>query len=218
MRTCHTRPRCAILILHLVAAFETYGERNYNYVKHVVEKIRASRDGPNSAPSLRKPYDGKVGVFPCRSFNLGGQAVTAPHVDEKNLAHGWCAITALGRFDPNLGGHLILWDFGLAVKFPPGSTILIPSALFVHSNAAIQPDETRAAIVQFAAGGLFRWSEYLMTEKKWVGQATEEDLQRHQERQSSRWGKAVGMFTTLEELMDSDSQSKGGNVGVINAV
>jgi hypothetical protein len=206
-----------VLILCPVDAFETYGERNYNYMKHVVEKIRASCDGPNSGPALRKPYDKKVGVFPCRSFNLGGQAVTAPHVDEKNLAHSWCAVTALGRFDPNLGGHLILWDFGLAVKFPPGSTILIPSALFVHSNASIQPGETRAAIVQFAAGGLFRWSEYLMTEKKWAGQATEEDLQRHRDRQASHWGTAVGMFTTLEELMGSDSQSKGGNINVINA-
>lgn len=182
-------------------------------MKQVVEKIRASRDGLSSGPVLRKPYDSKVGVFPCRSFNMGGQAVTAPHVDEKNLAHSWCAVTALGHFDPSLGGHLILWDFGLAVKFPPGSTILIPSALLVHSNASIQPGETRAAIVQYAAGGLFRWSERgLMTEKKWAGQATKEDRQRHRDRQASRWGKAVGMFTTLEELMGSDSRSKGGNI------
>jgi hypothetical protein len=206
--------RLAHLIPHPVDAFETYGARNYKYMKQVVERIRASYDGPNSGPSLRKPYDGKAGVFPCRSFNLGGQAVTGPHVDEKNLAHSWCAITALGRFDPNLGGHLILWDFGLAVKFPPGSTILIPSALFVHSNASIQPGETRAAIVQFAAGGLFRWSEHLMTEKEWVGQATADDLQRHREMRSSRWGKAVRMFTMLEELM-SDSRD---NIKVVNAV
>ena len=59
---------------------------------------------------------------------MGGQAVTAPHVDEKNLVHPgvqlqpWVTLT----------WALILWVFSLAVKFPPGSTILIPSALLVH--------------------------------------------------------------------------------------
>ena len=205
----HTLDSNPLLILRPVDAFETYGQRNYNYMKHTVERIRASYDGPSSGPGLRKPYDGKVGVFPCRSFNLGGQAVTVPHVDEKNLAHSWCAVTALGCFDPSLGGHLVLWDFGLAVKFPPGSTILIPSALFVHSNASIQQGETRASIVQFAAGGLFRWSERgHMTEKEWAGQATNEDHQRDRDKQASHWGDAVDMFTPLEELIDSGSWSK----------
>lgn len=196
-----------------------YGERNYNYMKHAVEKIRASHEGLSPGPVLRKLYDEKVGVFPCRSFNMGGQAVTAPHVDEKNLAHSWCAVTALGRFNPSLGGHLILWDFGLAVRFPPGSTILIPSALLVHSNASIQPGETRAAIVQYAAGGLFRWSERgLMTEKKWAAQATKEDHRRQRDMQATHWAEAVGMFTTLEELMGSDSPSNSDNINVINTV
>jgi hypothetical protein len=208
-----TRFRPAVLILHPIDAFETYGERNFNYMKHGVETVRDS-----CRHVLPKPYDGKVGVFPCRSFNVGGQAITAPHVDEKNLAHSWCAITALGRFNPSIGGHLILWDFGLAVKFPPGSTILIPSALLVHSNASIRPDETRAAIVQYAAGGLFRWSELLMTEKQFLEQATDEDLQRYQNRQASHWVEAVGMFTGLEELMGSESgsQNTGDNINIIN--
>ena len=172
-------------------------------MKNGVEKVRAFCDAAGNG--LRKPYDDKVGAFPCRSFNIGGQVATAPHLDEKNLAHSWCAVTSLGRFNPNLGGHLVLWDFGLAVKFPPGSTILLPSALLVHSNTSIQPGETRSSIVQYAAGGLFRWAERgFMTEKKWVSQANKEDCQRHRDRQSTHWAEAVGLFTTLEELMGQD--------------
>ncbi|KAJ7620521.1 hypothetical protein DFH06DRAFT_1010638, partial [Mycena polygramma] len=39
-------------------------------------------------------------------------------------------------FDPNLGGHLILWDLNLVIRFPPGSSIFIPSALLRHSNVS----------------------------------------------------------------------------------
>lgn len=77
-----------------------------------------------------------------------------------NLAYGWCAITALGDFHPTAGGHLVLPDLKLAVEFPPGSTILIPSAIFTHYNLPIGPDETRRSITLFSAGSIFRWISY----------------------------------------------------------
>lgn len=175
-----------------------------------VEAVRASRDGTGGS-GLRRPYDDKAGGFPCRSFNLGSQTVTTPHLDDKNFAYAWCSITALGDFNPDLGGHLVLWDFNLAVRFPPGSTIMIPSALFLHSNASIQKDETRYSIVQYAAGGLFRWAHRgFMTEKAWIRrQAAGGNSKGHQEEDDSegtqgggsKWDAAVSMFTTLDELM-----------------
>jgi hypothetical protein len=63
------------------------------------------------------------------TFNFGPQTVTFDHRDSGNLAFGWCAITAFGNFDPTCGGHLVLWDMKLVIEFPPGSTILIPSAM-----------------------------------------------------------------------------------------
>ncbi|KAJ3886728.1 hypothetical protein GG344DRAFT_69418 [Lentinula edodes] len=42
------------------------------------------------------------------------------------------------------GGHLVLWDLGLVIRFPPGSTILFPSSLITHSTIPIQEGETRA--------------------------------------------------------------------------
>lgn len=185
-------------------AFEMFSKKNYDYVKATVEGIKAHRglDG-RAGPELElhRPYDHRVGVFPCRSFNLGGQTVTQPHLDYKNLAQSWCSVTALGHFNHCLGGQFVLWDFGLVVDFPAGSTILIPSALLVHSNTPIRPDESRYSIVQYAAGGLFRWAENgFMSEKRWLSQANEEDHQRHRERGENRWTDACSMFTTVEEL------------------
>ena len=179
-----------------------FGEKNFNYMWKTVEDLRKKHDSATDPKAqLRRWYDGKVGAFPCRSFNLGEQITTFSHRDEKNLAQGWCSVTALGRFNPDLGGHLVLWDFGLAIRFPPGSTILIPSALFIHSNTSIQPGETRNSIVQYAAGGLFRWVERgFMSEKDWLAQATEEDLLKDEEKRDRCWADAANMFTKVEAL------------------
>ncbi len=68
-------------------------------------------------------------IFAAVTFNFSPQTCTFRHTDSANLPFGWCAITALGRFDPRFGGHLVLWDLKLVLDFPPGSTILIPSAI-----------------------------------------------------------------------------------------
>ncbi|KAL7280228.1 hypothetical protein ACG7TL_006647 [Trametes sanguinea] len=96
-------------------------------------------------------------TFSCSTFNLGPQTRTVPHRDHLNLPYGWCAITAFGNFDPKQGGHIILWDLRMVIEFPPGSTILIPSAILMHSNTAIAPEERRYSFTQYTPGGVFRW-------------------------------------------------------------
>ncbi|KAF9059071.1 hypothetical protein BDP27DRAFT_1239559, partial [Rhodocollybia butyracea] len=105
-----------------------------------------------SSPRLIRWFNS---VFAGVSLNLSPETVTWPHTDNYNLAFGWCAITALGNFDPDRGGHMILWDLGLVIRFPPGSTILIPSALLTHSNIPIQPGEECYSIIQYSSSGLF---------------------------------------------------------------
>ncbi|KAJ7029513.1 hypothetical protein C8F04DRAFT_1264968 [Mycena alexandri] len=83
---------------------------------------------PASAPSTSSNDSGT---------NYKKQAITVPHLDVSNLSRGWRAITALGWFDPDLGGHLTLWDLKLVRGFPLGATILIPSAMVRHSNCPI---------------------------------------------------------------------------------
>ncbi|PBK60382.1 hypothetical protein ARMSODRAFT_990951 [Armillaria solidipes] len=87
-----------------------------------------------------------------------------------NLPFGWCAITTLGRFDPRFGGHLVLWDLKLVLDFPPGSTILIPSAILRHSNTTIGRSERRYSFMQYTMGGLFRWVDcgFQTSEEYWA--------------------------------------------------
>lgn len=124
-----------------------------------------------------------------------------PHTDPGNLPFGWCAITAPGLFDPDLGGHLVLWDLGLVIRFPPGSTILLPSAILRHSNIAIGKDETRYSFTQYTAGGLFRWVEHgFQNEDSFAASLTPKQAQEEAVLRGHRWEKGLGLFSTVEEL------------------
>lgn len=188
--------------------YETYGTRNYNYMKNSMEAIKQHFDGlGDQSQSLRTPFDKAVGVFPCRTFNLDKQSASKPHTDNNNLARGWCSVTALGNFDPIHGGHLVLWDLGLVIQFPPGSTILIPSSIILHSNTPIKPNEVRYSIVQYAAGHLFRWhNNGCLNDKEWKDKATPEMMEKWEKERYSRWEEAVSSFTTLEELEKTEKR------------
>jgi len=190
-----------------LGGFKLYGERNYEYVRETVEAIRA-RQEELGGESLRRPYDDQLGVFPCRSVNVGMQSMSSPHTDDGNLAQAWCSITPLGHFNPKKGGHLVLWDLGLVIDFPPGSTVLIPSALILHSNSSIRHGETRFSIVQYVAGGLFRWvNNGYMTEEDRLAKESMKELDLRETEQKMRWEKAVNMFTKVDELTDDASTS-----------
>ncbi|KAJ7045346.1 hypothetical protein C8F04DRAFT_939560 [Mycena alexandri] len=134
-------------------------------------------------------------VFAACTFNFGPSTVTLPHVDAANLVWGWCCITAFGKFNPDLGGHLILWDLRLAIRFPPGSTIMIPSALLRHSNVAIQQGETRYSFTQFTAGGLFRWVDNgNCSDKDFFLNATSAELRARENNRAQRWENGLKMF------------------------
>jgi len=70
-------------------------------------------------PHLRKPFPN--GIFPTCTFNYGSHIVTVEHVDSTNVPFGLCAILTCGLYDPSKGGHLVLFDLGLVIEFPPGS-------------------------------------------------------------------------------------------------
>ena len=88
------------------------------------------------------------------------------------LSWGWCTVTSMGTYDHTKGGHLILWELGLAVEFPPYSTIFLPSAVLTHGNTAVGVTEWWSTITQYSTQGLFRWVAYgysLKHEKKMSG-------------------------------------------------
>ena len=109
----------------------------------------------DSDESLTRPFSNSV--FAAATFNCGRRVTTLPHTDSHNYAPGWCAVMAMGDYDPRIGGHLVLWELKLIIEFPAGSTVFIPSATINHSNIAVQPHERRYSITQYTAGGLARW-------------------------------------------------------------
>jgi hypothetical protein len=168
-------------------------------MKETVKLIRENWGEGKAEREYWEALDGKIGAFPCRSFNLGQQTATVKHKDHKNMAQGWCSVTPVGEFNPDMGGHFVLWDYKMVIRFPAGSTVLIPSALLSHSNTPVQPSETRYSIVQYAAGGLSRWVQNgFMTDKDRL--ASEEGRTSYEGEKRSRWISAINMYTRLDEL------------------
>jgi hypothetical protein len=117
------------------------------------------------------------------------------------LLNGWCSITSFSPFDSKRGGHIILWDLGLVVEFPAGSTVFIPSAFIMHSNVPIACDERRYSFTQYCSGGIFRYiANGFRTDDEFLAQATKtEKAQREMEREG-RWERGLEMFPKLFEF------------------
>ncbi|KAF8178777.1 hypothetical protein K438DRAFT_1604479, partial [Mycena galopus ATCC 62051] len=151
--------------------------------------------------TLLKKYPWLRGVFPRSPFaavtaNLGPISVSPPHLDGNNKADGMCLIGALGDFDPDLGGHIVLWDLDLIIRFPPDCSSLIPSAVITHSNTPIQTGEEHFSLIQYSAGSLFRWvANGFKTDRDWFATATEDDVVRQEEERQGRWAGALRKFT-----------------------
>lgn len=153
-------------------------------------------------PHLQRNFAQGESVFACSTINFGPATESFPHTDNNNLAWGWCAVTALGDYDPTLGGHLILWDAKLVIEFPPGSTVLIPPAVFAHSNTSIQPGETRYSFTQYTSGGLFRWVEHGFQGETAYNESLSAGGKRDEaSRKAGRWEKGMNMYSTIAELV-----------------
>jgi hypothetical protein len=139
------------------------------------------------------------------TFNFGPQTIAWDHRDFNNLAFGWCAITAGGEFNPALGGHLVLPDMELVIEFPPGSTILIPSATLRHFNVPIQEGETRMSFTQYTAGGLFRWVDQGFQTSRDFEARDVEGKRVYDKESLDRWKMGLGLFSTLDELRSMEA-------------
>ncbi|THV02225.1 hypothetical protein K435DRAFT_653767 [Dendrothele bispora CBS 962.96] len=178
--------------------FATWAPRLWSYYSTYQKKLLASD------PSLKTPFSNSV--WSTVTFNFGPQTVCFPHVDNSNLPFGWCAIWALGDFDPKQSAHLILWDLRLVIEFPPGSLAFIPSSVFPHSNVTILQHEKRYSFTQFTPGSLFRWVDQgYQTQEMWRASQTDAQVQEEAEKAKKRWTMGLGLLPTLSELNFSSS-------------
>lgn len=176
----------------LAGVFKTWAPRLYQYYGIKLDQLYQKTPGlePNFTNS----------IWTAATFNFGPQTVTFKHKDSANLAFGLCAVTALGQFNPKQGGHLILWDMELVIEFPPGATILIPSAILAHSNVSVQPGDVRMSFTQYCAGGLFRWVDQGFQTAANFKAADKKGKEQFDLESKERWQMGINLFSTLSDL------------------
>ncbi|KAJ4492036.1 hypothetical protein C8J55DRAFT_485975 [Lentinula edodes] len=104
---------------------QAHGELKQHAIRVVLDVIRVA---PDATPL-------KLELFDTSSL----PSFSPPHQYPDNTVHGWCADTPLAK--------LVLWDLRVPICFPPGSTILFPLAIIMHSTLPIQ---------KYSSSGLFR--------------------------------------------------------------
>jgi hypothetical protein len=116
-----------------------------------------------------------------------------------NYGGGMCFITSIGNHDPKKGGHLILWELGLAIEFPSGATAAIPSAVITHSNLPVAKHEERVSFTQYAAGALLRWvdSDGILDSK-----LDKEGKKRVRKERLDHAKRMVELYTTIDDLIE----------------
>ncbi|KAJ7770675.1 hypothetical protein B0H16DRAFT_1715332 [Mycena metata] len=187
----------ARLMQHLGSAFHGVRPDLHEYYRATYAALCNWDQLQQHAKHIRHNLPERYSVFTTATYNFGPVTVTLPHIDFGNLAWGWCAVTALGNFDPDRGGHLVLWDLKLIIRFPPGSTILLPSAILRHSNLKIGRNETRFSFTQFTPAGIFRWVYNDFRTDKDVNAAkstTEAEREQRKRHRASRWQEGVRMY------------------------
>jgi hypothetical protein len=148
-------------------------------------------------PTANTPF--KNSVYPAACMNAGPQTCCKPHFDVCNYPGSPCAVTAFGHFNPDTGGHFVLYDLKLFFRFPPGTTVLLSSAGIRHGNTPISPEETRYSFTQFCPGGLMRWVAYGC---KPAGQFSKKDRENMDKQAEEGWEKQLGRFSKIWELDD----------------
>ncbi|KAI0059810.1 hypothetical protein BV25DRAFT_1808394 [Artomyces pyxidatus] len=139
----------------------------------------------------------KNSAYPTATFNLGPKTICLDHRDSANFPSLPCAITALGDFNADLGGHLYLWDLGLKIRFPAGSTILLPSAGIRHGNVPVRKGEKRYSLTQYCAGGLLRWVRHGFRPARGLSAAARQALEGPPDQV---WRDQLARLSTLESL------------------
>ncbi|KAE9397166.1 hypothetical protein BT96DRAFT_823683, partial [Gymnopus androsaceus JB14] len=134
-------------------------------------------------------------VFAAMTVNFGPQTIMDIHIDFRNTGSACCAVTNVGPFDSSKGGELVLWNLGLIIRFPPGCTILFPSALIAHSNLPIQPGEERYSITQYSAAALTCFMENgFQNDADIMHSGNQQAIEALKARRSARWQQGLLKF------------------------
>ncbi|KAI0261960.1 hypothetical protein BC834DRAFT_829601, partial [Gloeopeniophorella convolvens] len=178
-------------------ALRFYFPKAFDHMVDALRKIRAN---------AKEPFNFSVSEYPTATANLGPRTACVAHNDSEDYPGLPCAITALGDFDPKRGGHLILWDLELIVRFPAGCTALLSSAGLRHGNTSIAEDQRRYSFTQYCPGGLFRWHRY---QGKLVKDLERSERAKMDEEGDDGWEDQLSRFSTPTELKAHRERLRG---------
>lgn len=183
----------------MAGALATWAPRLHSHYKTYMDAVL--QHDPLLEPNFRNS------VFSCMAYNFGPVVCTYPHRDCMNCPYGLCAVTSLGRFDHELGGHLIVEELGLVIEFPSGCTILLPSAVLTHFNTPVRAHERRISITQYTPGEILRYVDNgFQTQGELKKAASEEEFELMMAKKATRWQHGVEMWSTLASLHE-DAQA-----------
>ncbi len=133
--------------------------------------------------------------FCATTVNFGPKAAMKIHRDSKNLIGGLCALVVLGSFNHKTSGHLLLHDLKTIIELRPGDIIFLPSAGIAHSNSPVKEWEDRSSIVQYTAGGLFRWL--------WAKETDDDGRDIRSNLGTLRWSESLDLLGNIESVEEA---------------
>ncbi|KAJ7858938.1 hypothetical protein B0H14DRAFT_3446973 [Mycena olivaceomarginata] len=158
------------------AAFALWAPRLYQYYRDHNAAMHQRH------PDLHSPFGHSI--FFCAAFNFGPNVWTFRHRDVLKLAFGWCAVQALGEFDPTKGGHLVLWDLNLVVEFS-----------FRRADLANLRD---ACTLQC---GIFRYVDNGFRTEVQLEEDNPEEYERLMDLKASCWEEGLNLLSEMDELL-----------------
>ena len=179
------------MLIGFVGLLASYAPRIYEGARTNLKKVFDRYDWKLTFPSS---------MYPAATINFGPRTVCVPHNDGEDDPVNFCHVTALGTFDPTTGGHIVLHDLKLAIEFPPGASILFPSALLRHSNTAIHPGERRQSFTQWVSGPLIRWAETDFRTYKQMRQRDRKGWKRFEAQLETRREGRINLFSKPSDL------------------
>lgn len=153
-----------------------------------------------------KPYIDRVfpgSVFCAATWNFGPMTVCKMHIDHLNFIIGGCVVTALGEFDYRNGGQIILEQLKLILEFPPGASIILPSACIRHGNLPVGKGEKRSSFTQYTAGGLFRWVRYGFKTAEEFERTDPKGKEQADSERKLRWVEGCKLYSTIDDFKAS---------------
>lgn len=191
-------PHSLLIVSLMAGALQYFSPKMFERYCDYMGRLAAHDD------DIKSNWNFKNSVFPSTTINFGPSAICYDHLDFANAAAGWCSISCAGSFDPEKGGHMVLFDIEQIIEFPPGSTILIPSSVMRHGNTPVQEGEKRVGMTQYAAGGLFRW-----VDNGFQKQAKGKLSKMKQAEAAGRFESLLGLYSHIDELVSDRAKVFG---------